>query len=138
MKKILSVLMLICALSIALPSEVKAQVYTYKTTGYAHKEVNSQGNWNDWSDWLDSNMRVTISYDDDIIVIYSPKKQIFRITKHIRNYTDNSGGKQAEFAAVDQDGDRCHIRMRIETNGNSQLYVEYSNLILCWNVKRTN
>ena len=138
MKKILSVFMLICALSIALPSEIKAQVYTYRTTGYAYKKVNSYGNWNDWSEWLDSDMSMVINFNTDQIVIYSPTTQRYKITKHVRNYTDNSGGKQVEFAAVDQDGDKCHIRLRIEKNGNSQIYIEFSNIMWVYNVRRTN
>lgn len=139
MKKFLSILMLIFTMSIVLPDEAMAQVYTYRTTGYAYKKVNSYGNWSDWSSWQDSDMSMTINFNNDVIIIYSPETQRYRITEHIRNFTDSSGGKQVEFAAKDLGDDtKCHIRLRIETNGNSQIYIEWSNLILCYNVRRTN
>ena len=40
------------------------------------------------------------------------------------------------LATYDGDGVKCHIRLRIENNGNSQIYCEYSNIIFCWNLKR--
>lgn len=138
MRKLLSVLALIITMSFVLPNEVKAQVYTYRTTGYAYKKINSYGNWTQWSDWQDSDMRVVINFNTDVITIYSPKTQIYKVTEHLRNFTDSSEGKNVEFAAIDEDGLRCHIRLRIETNGNSQIYCSWSNLIHVYNVRRTN
>lgn len=138
MKKFLTALMLIMTLSVIIPQEIKAQVYTYRTTAYAYKKVNSYGNWTNWSDWQDSDMRMVINFNTDVITIYSPTTQIYKVTKYIRNFTDSSGGKQVEFAAVDEEGKNCHIRLRIEANGNSQTYIEWSDLILCYNVRRTN
>lgn len=125
-------------MSFVFTTEVQAQVYTYRTTGYAYKKVNSYGNWTNWSDWLKSDMRMVINFNTDVVTIYSPKTQVYKITEFIRNFTDSSGGKQVEFAFVDQDGDRGHMRLRIETNGNSQVYIEFSNIIWCYNVRRTN
>lgn len=138
MKKILSLLMLIFTLSIVAPQAADAQVYYYKTTAYAYKKVNSYGNWNNWSEWMKSNMTMTINFNTDVVTINSPKKQVYRITEFIRNFTDSSGGRQVELSFIDQDGDRGHMRLRIETNGNSQVYVEYANLMLVWNVRRIN
>ena len=117
---------------------ISAQVYTYRTYQYAYKQVNSYGNWTNWSDWQKSDMLMTINFDTDIVKIYSPKVQTYRITEFVRNFTDNSGGKQVELAFVDQDGDRGHMRLRIETNGNSQVYIEFNNIMWVYNVIRTN
>lgn len=130
--------LLILLFTLLIGIEASAQVYTYRTYQFAEKHINSYGNWTDWTDWQDSNMRLVINMNTDVITIYSPTTQIYRITEYLRKFTDNSGGNQIEFSAIDQDGDRCHIRLRIETNGNSQLYVEFNNLILCYNVRRTN
>ena len=116
----------------------QAQVYTYRTLQYAYQEVDKYGRWKDWSSWEDSDMSMVINFNTDVVTIYSPKTQVYRITKFIRNYTDNSGGKQVEFAFIDQDGDRGHMRLRIETNGNSQVYIDFNNLRWCYNVRRTN
>lgn len=134
MKKILFIL----AFILGVAQQISAQVYTYKTTEYAYKKVNSYGNWTDWSDWLDSDMTMVINFNTDVVTIYSPKTQRYRITEFIKKFTDSSGGQQVEFAAVDEENLRCHVRLRIEKNGNSQIYIEWNNLIICYNVRRTN
>lgn len=133
MKKLLIILF-----TLLIGLEASSQIYTYRTYQFAFKQTNSSGQWKQWSDWQDSNMRVVINFNNDYITIYSPTTQTYKVTEYLRKFTDNSGGNQVEFSAIDQDGDRCHIRLRIEKNGNSQIYVEYSNLILCYNVRRTN
>ena len=131
-------LMLIMTMGFVMPQDALGQVYTYRTTGYAYKQVNSYGNWTNWSDWQDSDMTMVINFNTDVVTIYSPTTQRYKITKFIRNFTDNSGGKQVEFAFVDQDGDKGHMRLRIETNGNSQVYIEFTNIMWVYNVRRTN
>lgn len=117
---------------------IQAQVYQYRTFQYAYQQTNSNGKWGEWSDWQDSDMLMIINFNTDIVTIYSPTTQRYQITKFIRNYTDNSGGKQVEFAFVDQDGDKGHMRLRIETNGNSQVYIDFNNIRWCYNVRRIN
>lgn len=118
-------------------SEFSAQVYTYRTTEYAYQQTDSNGNWKEWSDWEESNMLVTINFSTDIVNIYSSKTQTYYIKEHIRSYTDSSGGKQIEFAFIDQDNDWGHMRLRIEVNGNSQIYIDFNNIRWCYNVTRT-
>ena len=138
MKKILLTLVMMLTLSFVMPQEAQAQLQTYKTTAYAFKKTNANGIWSSWSDWQASNMVMTINFDNDVVKIYSPKTQTYRITEFVRNFTDSSGGKQVEFRFIDQDGDRGAMRLRIETNGNSQVYIEFSNIIWVYNVRRTN
>ena len=134
MKKFLLMLVMV----IGFVSTVDAQVYEYKTTAFAYKSVNDYGNWTSWSDWEESNIYVTINFTTDVVTVYSPKTQRYRITEHVRNYTDNSGGKQMEFRFYDQDGDRGVMRLRTERNGNNQLYIEFNNVMWVYNVKRIN
>ena len=130
--------LLILLFTLLIGLEAYSQIYTYRTTDYAYKKTNSSGQWMQWSDWQDSNMRVVINFNTDVVTIYSPTTQRYNITKFIRNFTDNSGGKQVEFAFIDQDGDKGHMRLRIETNGNSQIYIEFNNIMWVYNVRRTN
>lgn len=130
MKKIL--LMMVMLFSISLVTS--AQTYYYRTTSFAIKEK-PYGNW---SDWEASNILITINYNTDIVRIYSPKTQVYKITQWIRNYIDENGGRQVEFKFIDQDGDRGHMRLRIERNGNSQLYVEFADIMWVYNLYRTN
>ena len=117
---------------------VSAQIYSYRTTEFAFKTMNSYGSWNNWTDWESSDVLITINFNTDVVTIYSPKTQVYKITEFTRKFTDNSGGNQVEFRFIDQDYDRGTMRLRIERNGNSQLYVEFANVIWVYNVRRTN
>ena len=133
MKRFLLMLMMVFTVTC-----VSAQIYTYRTTEFAYKTMNNYGRWNNWTDWESSNVLITINFTTDVVKIYSPKTQIYNITEFTRRFTDNSGGNQVEFKFIDQDYDRGTMRLRIERNGNSQLYVEFADIIWVYNVRRTN
>ena len=107
----------------------QAQTYVYQAEQFAYKEQNSCGYWNDWSDWQPSNVKIAINTDRKTIKIFSPSIQTYLITEHIENYIDKDNGRQSKFEVIDQDGDMGTIRLRIEQNGNSQLYVQFKNII---------
>lgn len=136
MRKVLKVLLLTLVMTFVTTNDLFAQVNYFKTTEFASKKKNSSGNWGSWSDWQPSDMLVKVDLDNDIVTIFSPTRQVYQITEHIKTYTDNSGGKQMEFAFIDQDGDRGHIRFRVETNNNNQIYIDFSNMSWCYNVKK--
>ena len=115
---------------------VKAQTYYYNATSFAYKAVNSYGYWTNWTDWESCNVPIVMDYDNDVVTIYSNRTQIYKITKYIRKYTDSSGGSQVEFNFVDQDYDRGVMRLRVERNGNSQIYVGFTNIMWVYNVRR--
>lgn len=125
-------LLLVCLL---IAFSVNAQTYYYRTTEFAYKYV-SNGSWTGWSDWQNSFLKITINLDNDIVKINSETPQIYRITRYVKNYTDNSGGQQVMFSFVDQDYDRGTMRLRVERNGNSQIYIEFSDVMWVYNVIR--
>lgn len=135
MKKFLFILMLM--LSFVFTS-ANAQVQYYRTTAYAEARVYN-GTYV-WSDWQKSDMTLVINLNTDVITIYSPRIQIYRVYGTANNgnaYTDSSGGTNIKFYVIDQDGDRGEVRLRIERNGNSQIYVDFNNVAFVWNVVRT-
>ena len=107
----------------------------YQATSFAYKTTNYYGNWSAWSDWEYSDVKIKFETHKDIIIIYSKDIQAFAIYDTL-NPPYDPNGQQVAFAAYDGDGVKCHIRLRIENNGNSQIYCEYSNIIFCWNLKR--
>lgn len=132
MKKFVFILTLIFAFGFI--NDVAAEVNYYKTTQFAYaKKVGST--WS-WTEWQDSDMLIKFDLTNDVITIYSPEIQKFRVLKFVRSFTDESEGKQVEFRVIDQDDDYGSIRLRIEKNGNSQLYVEYQNICLVYVVKK--
>ena len=128
MKRILLLILLMLGMS------AQAQTYQYKTTEFAIKQINSFGVWSDWSDWKKSDMLITFNYDTDVVKIYSPETQTYRLQECIGNYVDAYGGKQTEFTFFDQDGDKGTLRLRIEANGNLQIYIEFSNIMWVYNI----
>lgn len=117
---------------------ILAETEWYKTTSIAikYKKYNSYNNsyyWTDWSDWEECVCLMTIDFDNDIINIYSNKTQIYKILA-TENSPYDSSGKQIKFKIIDQDNDVGYLRLRIENNGNSQIYIDFSDIMWVYNV----
>lgn len=134
MRKLLKVLTLLILATISV--NAYADIGYYQTTEFAMKTKNAYGYWGKWTDWESSSMLVVINFDDDIVTIHSPSTQTYRIIEHLKNYTDNNGGNVAEFAFIDQDGDRGHMRLRIDPGGTAQLYIDFNNMMWVYNIVR--
>lgn len=113
-----------------------AQVQYYKTTAFAEAKVYNGTYY--WGDWQSSNLVITFNLNTDVITIYSPKTQVYKVYKTGNAYTDSKGGRQVTFYVIDQDYDKGTIRLRIESNGNSQIYCDFANIAWCYNVLRTS
>lgn len=122
-------------------ANVNAQNYNiqwYKTTAFASQSYNYYyERWNNWTEWQKSNMNIKFDLNNDVITIYSPEIQVYTIFRTGSQFTDSSGGSQIQFNAYDGDGDRADIRLRMEKNGNSQIYVDYADMRWVYNVVRT-
>lgn len=109
----------------------------FKSTEFAFATVR-RGNYN-WGDWKRSNIDIQMDVDNDMIIIYSAIVQRYRIYdtyNHGNVYYDSSGGKQIKFYVIDQDGDYGYVRLRMETNGTSQLYIDFNDSAWVYNVTR--
>lgn len=136
MKKFLLIFILLFSFAF---TSANAQVQYYRTTAYAEAYIYN-GRYV-WSDWQSSNMTLVINLNTDVITIYSPKIQVYKVYGTANNgnaYTDSSGGVNIKFYVIDQDGDKGEVRLRIESNGNSQVYVDFFNVAFVWNVVRTS
>lgn len=120
MKKLLFILILIFSIC-----AVKAQTYKYYTTCFAYKYYENYG-WTDWSEWERSHMLVVISTDSNIINIYSDKIQEYDIYEYTGEENDDDGGSSFLFQCVNKDGLRCQVRLRVQSDGSKQLYVDFN------------
>lgn len=136
MKRFILSMLLMFTLSFGVSMTADAQVQYYRTTSFSYKQKN-YGTWSNWTDWEKSDMTVTIDLTNDIIKIYSPKTQTYKVIAFEGSPSDSSG-RQVKFKVIDQDGDIGYIRLRIENNGNSQIYVDFSNVMWVYNVRRTS
>ena len=121
MKKIVSLMML---LIVALPSV--AEVIKYKATSFALKTYDyNRERWTDWTDWETCNILVVVDSDKDLITVYSQQTQEYDIIEYLGEEEDN-GGALVRFNCVDQDGGKCNVRLRVQNDGQQQLYVDYN------------
>ena len=127
MKKI--ILGIVIALLTTIPSI--AQTINFKATSVAIKETGYQ-----WTDWQKCNILITFNLKTDKVVIYSRSIQVYKVLTQGENFIDESGGEQVKYRVIDQDDDLGSMRLRIETNGNSQIYIDFADISWVYNVIR--
>lgn len=127
MKKI--ILGIILALFMSIPSF--SQIINFKATSVAIKEVGYK-----WSDWKKCDILITFNLRTDKVVIYSRSIQIYKVLTQGQSYIDESGGEQVKYDVIDQDNDLGDMRLRVERNGNSQIYIDFADVSWVYNVIR--
>lgn len=126
---------IIMILLVFITISTQAETLWYRSTSFATASIYN-GRYT-WSDWVNSNLSISIDLTNDIITVYSKVKQTYYVTETGDSYSDNSGGKQIVFYVVDQDRTRGAIRLRTESNGNPQIYIDFNNVAWVYNVVRT-
>ena len=129
MKRLVSVILLFFSIYCYAGDSIRY----YETTSFSMKKV-VKGEWTDWSEWEESGMIITMNLTKDVVEILSPKAQIYNITENKGLYFDQEDGRNVNFSFVDQEGYKGTMRLRIEKNGNSQMYIEYANLMWVYNL----
>ena len=127
MKKI--ILGIILALFMSIPSF--SQIINFKATSVAIKEIGYK-----WSDWKKCDILITFNLRTDKVVIYSRSIQIYKVLTQGQSYIDESGGEQVKYDVIDQDDDLGDMRLRVERNGNSQIYIDFADVSWVYNVIR--
>lgn len=88
-----------------------------------------------WGEWTDCNISVIFDSDTETIKIMSQVSQTYRLLSGGEEFKDDNDGKQLKFLVIDQDNDRGTLRLRQESNGNAQLYVDFNNIAVCYNIE---
>lgn len=139
MKKFLFLLILCVAVTVAVSSTSSNKSPQYfKTIAYAEAHV-SNGTYV-WGSLQKSDIALSIDISKGFITIYSPITQVYRITgfeNFGKIYIDQDRYKNIMLNVVDQDGDKGKLRLRYESNGNSQVYIYFSNVAWLYHVVRT-
>lgn len=115
-----------------------AESLWFRAYNYAikYKTEYNRNNSSGWSAYEKCNVNIEFKMDEDMIIIYSNKTQIYAIYEDAGEYTDREGGKQQGYYVIDQDYDKGMIRLRIARDGTSQLYVDFNDVGWVYNVVR--
>lgn len=134
MKKFLITLLLTVVCVFA----TNAESLWFRAYNYAikYKTEYNRNNSAGWSNFEKCNVNIEFKMDEDVIIIYSNKTQIYVIYENAGTYNDSDGGKQQGYYVVDQDYDKGMIRLRIARDGTSQLYVDFNDVGWVYNVIR--
>ena len=135
MNKTIKLVCLTAIVFLAFSTVSFGQVYKLKSTSFSYKYKINDYRWSDWDEWKEATVLITIDLNKDRITIYSKVTQVYDVAENEGEY-DSDGDKTLSLYCVDKDGLTCGIRL-VKLNsrgGKKQLYVDYKDMILVYNV----
>ena len=99
----------------------------------AVKFIDDDGSWKEWTDWLESDVLTVMDFDKQRITLYTEPKEIFDIVGH-EDETNDDGDEIMRMFCVDNEGIDCVLKLIYDSEFNLQLYIEYENMIVVYNV----
>lgn len=91
--------------------------------------------WSDWSDWENCEVDIRMDLSNDRIIIYSLEPQIYKVIQNVDSPYDNNG-EQIAFKVIDQNNNIGRLRLRLENNSNTQIYIDFNDVSWVYNIKR--
>jgi hypothetical protein len=118
-----------------------AQVYKIKTTSVAFRHFNDNLNrWDSWTKSQPAEILITINAGSNRIKVFSSEEQTLDIIEYLGKFEDNDRDEHLVWRCVDNSGLRCYFKLVFlnSQNGKQQLYVEYLDFIIVYNVTFLN
>lgn len=112
-----------------------AETLYFRSTGFCQKELRSYG-WTSWSAWTNSDVSITINLSTDVITIYSPKTQRYKIVAASNWYYEGTA-TCIDYRFYDQDGDYGTMTLCMKASGQSEIYIRFANVQWAYVVVRT-
>lgn len=112
-----------------------SQTYNFTTSGFSVLEKDTRGKWGSWSDLGLVNILVKLDTNKNRILIYSQAIQVFEIVEYIP-LSSNKSDDVYSFSCLDNLGEFCtlSIIIRKKQNNRKQLYLNYENRIVVYNI----
>ena len=120
--------LIVLLIALAIGGSLYAQTYRYRATYFAIGERSSYNGRVIWGDWQRCGVVITIDLDNEFINVYSSKTQNYVIAECGETYTDSQGGQSLDMVAIDEEGLRCTVSLRTQSDGVAQLYAYYSDV----------
>lgn len=76
-----------------------------------------------WYPWEPNDCVIEFDYDNNIVKIYSYVQQTYKILNAAETPPDNNG-VQTAFNCINEKGEKCRLRLRIQKNGIRQIYID--------------
>jgi hypothetical protein len=76
-----------------------------------------------WYPWEPNDCVIEFDYDNNIVKIYSYIQQTYKILNAAETPPDNNG-VQTAFNCINEKGEKCRLRLRIQKNGIRQIYID--------------
>lgn len=124
MKKILISLILLISCC-----KLSAQTYWYQATKFAFANITN--GFYSWGNWENSDVKIKADLDNELIVIYSPSVQTYRLIGLDESNSDDT----TNIRVIDQDGDRGHIRLK-NRNEEQYIYIDFQNVAWVYKVNQ--
>lgn len=80
-------------------------------------------------------MYLTINLNTDIVTVYSPVTQIYKVTDYVGTYREGDS-TVVEYRFIDQDGDKGTMHLVQKDSGTSFVYIRFANIQWAYIVKR--
>ena len=129
-KTLLAFLIMLCSSLTA-----NAEVLKLRSTEYSYKYQYDSGYWSDWSAWESTSVLIVINLSTERVTIYSELKQEYDIYNSSDTEYKSDGSEIITLSCVDADGIQCEMRIRKQSDGQVQLYVDYADISWVYNVQ---
>lgn len=125
-------------LILAIVSNISARTLRLNTTSFS-KSTKGYYGWTSYSKPVSSDMLIVIDEDTEIVTIYSPRVQAFRIIERLYEGYDSDGDYVLKYRFVDNEDIYGNLRLIVRNNtGRRELYVDYSNVSWVYTVIPVN
>lgn len=121
MKKFLFILMLLFTTTLSY-----SQTYY---TDYVSRMIKVDSCWTDWTDWEQCFTEIEITKDSIVVC----NEDVYIIQRQLEDKIDENSVTSI-YRATNKNGDYVQMRLRIQSNGIKQLYIDFKNKIWVYNL----
>lgn len=116
-----------------------AYYYEFTITEISSKQITESGEWSEWGEWEEFSGKVTLDTEKEKLSLYLKETHSFDVYgKIINNDADGEGSNILQYSCVDDEGLKCVFRLRNSTDGSMQIYVDYDEFSVVYQVETTS
>jgi hypothetical protein len=119
--------------------ESYGQTYNFTTSGFSVLEKNQKGKWGNWTDLELVNIVVKLDTNKNRVIIYSEAIQVYEIIEYLP-FEEGETDDKHTFICINNLGEQCtlSILIRKKQDNRKQLYINYDDRIIVYNISNFN